>query len=141
MRTTGVALYAAGLAASALAAALVVAAGHAFQERVGPASVPILAAGALAVLVCSIFAAFSAGRLRHAATGGGGLLLGRPSPRWTVALLGLAVPAASLLFHRLVEAGWVDQPTNVETGTVYSVLLSFCAMWLLVAITDRYGGI
>ncbi|RNJ78061.1 MAG: hypothetical protein EB829_05530 [Nitrosopumilus sp. H8] len=112
-----------------------------FQDRMGSASIPILTAGMFLVLICVIAVIFTTGRIRQIITQNDKPILGRLSPKKIIVLFGLVIPAIFAMFFYLVNIGWIAQPTTTATGTIYSVLLSFCTMWMLIGITEKYGGL
>lgn len=112
-----------------------------FQDRAGSLSIPALTTGMFVILICAIAVIFATGRFRQIITQNDKLIIGRLPPRKIILLFGLVIPVIFAIFYKLVNIGWIAQPTTTETGTIYSVLLSFCTMWLLLEIITRRGGL
>lgn len=130
-----------GLIAPVLVISSAIVAGVLFQDRVGSVSIPILTTGMFLILICVIAVIFTTGRLRQIITQNDKLIIGRFSPKKIILLFGLVVPVIFVIFYKLVNIGWIAQPTTTEIGTIYSVFLSFCTMWMLIGITERHGGL
>lgn len=130
-----------GLIAPVLVISSAIVVGVLFQDRVGSVSIPILTAGMFLILICVIAVIFTTGRLRQIITQNDKLIIGRLSPKKIILLFGLVVPVIFVIFYKLVNIGWIAQPTTTEIGTIYSVFLSFCTMWMLIGITGRHGGL